>query len=182
MSSFEWNKIIGAVLGSMILAMVSGIIAGNLVKSKRLEHPVYTVAGGEPTTPAAPGAAQAGPEPLEPLLATADPAAGKDKAKVCAACHTFDKGGKNGVGPNLYNIVGEPVAGARSGYNGFSAALQAHGKETWTVDGLNKWLYDPKSYASGTKMSFPGFKNARDRANVIAFLNTLSDAPKPFGK
>src|SRR5713226_6835962 len=99
MSSFEWNKIIGAVLGSMILAMVCGIIASNLVKPKRLEHPAYAIAAAEPTksTTAAGANAQAGPEPIGPLLAAADAAAGKERAKVCIACHTFDKGGANKI-------------------------------------------------------------------------------------
>jgi cytochrome c len=182
MSSFEWNKIIGAVLGSMILAMVSGIIASNLVKPKRLEHPAYAVAAAEPSKPAEAGAAaQSGPEPIEPLLAAADVAAGKDRAKVCIACHTFDKGGANKIGPNLYHVLGEPIAEGRDGY-AFSPALQGHKGQTWTADELNKWLYDPKSFAAGTKMSYAGLKNAQDRANVVAYLNSLSDAPKPLGK
>jgi cytochrome c len=183
MSSFEWNQIIGAVLGSMILAMVSGIIARNLVKPKRLDHPAYAVAVTEPSkSPAAAGNAQAGPEPIEPLLVTADASAGKERAKVCIACHTFDKGGANKIGPNLYNVLGEPIATDRNGY-AFSPALQAHKGEKWTLDDLNKWLYDPKGFAAGTKMAgFAGLKNAQDRANVVAYLNTLSDAPKPLGK
>jgi cytochrome c len=183
MSSFEWNKIIGAILGSMILAMVSGIIASNLVKPKHLEHPAYAIAVAEPTKSAAAGAgnAQAGPEPIGPLLANADVAAGKERTKVCIACHTFDKGGANKIGPNLYNVLGEPIAEGRSGY-AFSPALQAHKNEKWTADELNKWLFDPKSYAAGTKMSYTGLKNGQDRANVVAYLNSLSDAPKPLGK
>jgi cytochrome c len=183
MSSFEWNKIIGAVLGSMILAMVCGIIASNLVKPKRLEHPAYAIAAAEPTksTTAAGANAQAGPEPIGPLLAAADAAAGKERAKVCIACHTFDKGGANKIGPNLYSVLGEPIAADRNGY-AFSPALQAHKGETWTADELNKWLFDPKSFAAGTKMSYTGLKNVQDRANVVAYLNSLSDAPKPLGK
>jgi cytochrome c len=183
MSSFEWNKIIGAILGSMILAMVSGIIAGNLVKPKRLDHPAYAVAVAEPakSAPAAAANAQAGPEPIGPLLAAADVAAGKDRTKVCIACHTFDKGGANKIGPNLYNVLDEPIAEDRNGY-AFSAALQAHKGEKWTADDLNKWLFDPKGFAAGTKMTYAGLKNAQDRANVVAYLNSLSDAPKPLGK
>ena len=183
MSSFEWNKIIGAVLGSMILAMVSGIIASNLVKPKRLEHPAYAIAVTEPnkTEAAAGGKAETGPEPIEPLLAAADAAAGKEKTKVCLACHTFDKGGANRIGPNLYNVLGEPIAGSRGSY-AFSTALQAHKSGTWTAEELNKWLFAPSAFAAGTKMSYTGLKNAQDRANVIAYLNTLSDAPKPLGK
>jgi cytochrome c len=182
MSSFEWNKIIASVLTAMIVAMVSGILAGQLVRPKPLEKPVFLPAGGEQaaTAPAEQSAA-AGPEPIEPLLAAATPDAGKAKVKPCAACHTFDKGGKNGIGPNLYDVVNEPIAEGHNGY-GFSPALQAHKGEKWTVDDLNKWLYNPKTFASGTKMTFPGMHNAQDRADVIVYLNSLSDQPKPLGK
>src|SRR5271156_1052784 len=100
--SFEANKIAGAILAAMILAMVSGIIANMLVHPTPLEKPAYAIAGVEET--AAPGAASApaGPDPIAPLLATADPAAGKDKTKICLTCHSFDKGGPNKIGPNLY--------------------------------------------------------------------------------
>jgi cytochrome c len=182
MSSFELNKILGAVLGAMILAMVAGIIASNLVKPRSLEKPVYMVAT-EPSKTEAPaaGGAGAGPEPIEPLLAAATPDAGKAKVKPCIACHTFDKGGKNGIGPNLYDVVNEPIAEGHNGYS-FSPALQAHKGGKWTVDDLNKWLYNPKTFASGTKMTFPGMHNAQDRADVIVYLNSLSDQPKPLGK
>ncbi len=177
--SFEMNKIAGAILAAMILAMVSGIIASNLVKPTPLAKPVYIVAGAE--TAAAPaeeaGAAQKGPEPIEPLLAKADVNAGKEVVKKCAACHTFDKGGPNRVGPNLYGIVGEPIAQGK-GYQ-FSAALSAK-KGDWTVDELNEWLWKPQAFAKGTKMTFAGLPKAKDRADVIAYLNSLSDNPKPL--
>lgn len=182
MSSFEWNKIIGAVLASMILAMVSGIIAGNLVKPTVPAKPVYVVAGAEApaTGPAAEAAAPAGPEPIAPLLAKADPNAGKDQSKKCAVCHTFDKGGPNRIGPNLWNVIGEPIAEDRNGYQ-FSPALSAHKGQKWTVDDLNAWLFNPQSFAKGTKMTFAGLTKAQDRADVVAYLNTLSDSPQPLG-
>jgi cytochrome c len=176
--SFEMNKIAGAILAAMILAMVSGIIAQNLVKPKFLAQPVYIVAGAETGQKAAAATEQkAAPEPIGPLLASADINAGKDVAKKCAACHTFDKGGANRIGPNLYGIVGEAIAEGK-GYQ-FTAALAAH-KGNWTVDELNQWLTDPRAFAPGTKMSFVGLPKAKDRANVIAYLNSLSDAPKPL--
>lgn len=182
MSSFDWNKIIGAVLASMILAMVSGIIANNLVKPKPLAKPAYVVAGAESQQQAAAaGGAQAAPEPIAPLLASADVNNGKEQAKKCAACHTFDKGGPNRIGPNLYDVVDEPIAEDRNGYQ-FSPALQAHKGEKWTVDALNKWLWNPKSFAPGTKMSFAGLPKVKDRADVAAYLDTLSDNPKPLVK
>ena len=180
MDSFELNKIIGAVLASMMLAMVAGIISGTLVKPKPLSQPAYVVTGAEPSAQqATAGGAQAAPEPIGPLLAKADVAAGKDIAKKCTQCHTFDKGGKNLIGPNLYGVVGEPIAQGK-GYQ-FSAALQEH-KGEWTVDALNQWLTNPKDFAKGTKMTFVGLPKAKDRADVIAYLNSLSDNPKPLSQ
>ncbi len=182
MSSFEWNKIIGAVLASMLLAMVSGIVAGNLVRPSIPAKPVYVVAGAEkPAAGKEAAAAPAGPESLAPLLAKADPAAGKEQAKKCTVCHTFDKGGANRIGPNLWNVIGEPIAEGRNGYE-FSSALSAHKGQKWTVDDLNQWLFNPQSFAKGTKMTFAGLPKAKDRADVVAYLNTLSDSPQQLGK
>ncbi len=183
MSSFEWNKIIGAVLASMILAMVSGIIAGSLVKPTVPAKPHYLVAGGAQPAAGVQAAApaQTGPEPIAPLLAKADPTAGKAQTRVCQVCHTFDKGGPNRIGPNLYNVVNEPIAEDRNGYQ-FSDALAKHKGEKWTVDNLNHWLFNPQSFAQGTKMTFAGLPKAQDRANIVAYLNSLSDNPQPLGK
>jgi cytochrome c len=183
MSSFEWNKIVGAVLASMILAMVSGIVANNLVKPRPLAKPVYIVAGAEQPQgqQAAADNAQKGPEPIAPLLAAADINAGKDQAKKCTLCHTFDKGGANKIGPNIYNVIDEPIAEDRNGY-AFSTALAAHKGQKWTIDALNQWLFNPQSFAKGTKMTFAGLPKTKDRADVVAYLNSLSDNPKPLGK
>jgi len=180
--TFEANKIAAAVLVALIVAMVSGILADHLVHPMMLAKPVYAVAVSEakPSTEAA--AAPAGPEPIEPLLAAADPAAGKADTKLCTACHTFEKGQPNRVGPNLYGIVGDKIAEAadRGGYD-FSAALKAKGG-TWTVDNLNEWLFKPQNFAKGTKMTYAGMPKAKERADIIAYLNSLSDNPKPLGK
>ena len=176
--SFEANKIAGAILAAMILAMVSGIIANMLVHPTMLEKPAYAIAGGEETAAASTSSAPAGPEPIAPLLAAADIAAGQDKAKLCVTCHSFDKGGPNKIGPNLYSVVGDEIAHDRGGF-AFSAVLKAKGG-TWTVDNLNQWLWKPQSFARGTKMTFIGLPRAQDRANVVAYLNSLSDSPKPL--
>jgi cytochrome c len=176
--SFEANKIIGAILASMILAMVSGMIANMLVHPKPLATAAYAVAGGEETAATSTSNAPAGPEPIAPLLASADIAAGKDKSKLCVTCHSFDKGGPNRIGPNLYGVIGDEVAHDRGGF-AFSEALKAKGG-TWTVDTLNEWLWKPQSFAKGTKMTFIGLPKAQDRANVVAYLNSLSDSPKPL--
>lgn len=175
--SFEANKIAGAILAAMILAMVSGIISNILVHPAKLETPAYAIAGGE-AAPAATSNAPAGPEPIAPLLASADAAAGKEKAKLCITCHSFDKGGPNKIGPNLYGVVGDEIAHDRGNF-AFSQVLKAKGG-TWTPDTLNEWLWKPQSFARGTKMTFIGLPKAQDRANVIAYLNSLSDSPKPL--
>src|SRR5215831_10598277 len=110
MSSFEWNKIIASVLTAMIVAMVSGILAGQLVRPKELAKPVFVVAGGEQTAAAPAKQAAAGPQPIEPLLAKADPKKGEQLVKVCTQCHTFNKGGPNKIGPNLWGITEEQIA------------------------------------------------------------------------
>jgi cytochrome c len=173
MSTFEWNKIIASVLTAMIVAMVSGILAGKLVAPRELAKPAYLPVAAE--APAPSGGAQqgaaAGPEPIEPLLAKADPKKGEQVAKVCAQCHTFNKGGANKIGPNLWGITEENMA-AVPGYQ-FSAAMEAHKNEKWDPDKLNQWLWKPQSLIKGTKMTFAGIPKADDRADVIAYLETL---------
>jgi cytochrome c len=172
MSSFEWNKIIASVLTAMIVAMVSGILASQLIRPKEPAKPVYLPVAAEASASA--GAAQqaaAGPEPIGPLLATADPKKGEQIAKVCATCHTFNKGGPNKIGPNLWGVADEQIA-AVPNYQ-FSAALEADKSEKWDPEKLNQWLYKPQSFAKGTKMTFVGIPKAQDRADVIAYLESL---------
>jgi cytochrome c len=172
MSSFEWNKIIASVLTAMILAMISGILSMQLVRPKPLEKPVFLPAGADQVA-ATSGeqSAAAKLEPIEPLLAGADPKRGEQLSKVCAVCHTFSKGGPNKIGPNLWDVTEEGIA-AVPNYQ-FSAALQADKGTKWDPEKLNQWLYSPQSFAKGTKMTFAGFPKAQDRADVIAYLNTL---------
>ena len=180
MSSFELNKIIAAVLLALIVAWVAGLLSSKLIEPKIPEKSAVAVAtppaGEQPA--AAAGTQAAGPEPLGPLLASASVDAGKDVAKKCAACHTFDKGGPNRVGPNLYGVFDGPVAEDRGGFP-FSDALKKKGGN-WSVDALNDWLFKPQSFAKGTKMTFVGLPKAKDRADVIAYLNSLSESPKPL--
>src|SRR6266478_6692328 len=173
MSSFEWNKIIASVLTAMIIAMVSGILASQLVRPKELAKPVYIVAGAEPTasTSSAQQGAAAGPEPIGPLLTNADPKRGEQIAKVCVQCHTFNKGGPNKIGPNLWDITEENMA-AVPNYQ-FSSAMEAHKNEKWDPEKLNQWLWRPQSLIKGTKMTFAGMPKAEDRADVITYLETL---------
>ena len=127
----------------------------------------------ENATPAAPGL-----PPIAPLLASADPARGQALTKkICIACHNFNEGGSNKVGPLLYGVVGRPQA-SYAGYT-YSAALKGHHGD-WTYGELNKWLYKPSAYAPGTKMAYAGIGNDQTRADVIDYLHTLSQKPLPL--
>ena len=180
MSAFEFNKIAAAILVALIIGMVSGLIAEELVPSKKLEKEAYPIEGGAPAgsapqEAAAPAAAPEKPAPLPAdLLAKADPAAGEAIAKKCAVCHTFDKGGPNRVGPNLYGVIGRPRA-SEAGFT-YSDAVKKLGG-TWTPQDIAAFIFNPKAYAPGTKMGFAGLPKPDDRANVLAFLNTKSDKP-----
>lgn len=111
-------------------------------------------------------------------LATADIAQGEKLFKRCVACHTIEKSGKNKIGPNLYGIVGRPVAQVE-GYS-YSAAMEAYGGE-WTLERLDAFLLQPRGEVKGTKMAFPGLKKEADRVNLIAYLDTFSDEPLQSG-
>ena len=174
MSSFEWNKIIASVLTAMIIAMVTGILASQIVRPKHLEHPAYMPPGAEAGAAGAHGAAPAQAaalEPIAPAMAKADAKHGQTVAKVCLQCHTFEKGGANKIGPNLYGIMEENIA-AVPNYQ-FSQALAGHKSEKWDPEKLNTWLFKPQEFAKGTKMTFPGLPKVQDRADVIAYLESL---------
>jgi len=171
MSSFEWNKVIASVLTALIIAMVSGILASQLVRPTQLEKPVFMVQGAEQTAAAPAEQQPAKLEPIAPLLAKADPKRGEQLAKICQTCHTFKKGEPNKIGPNLWDVTEEQIASV-PGYS-FSAALEKDKNEKWDPEKLNEWLHNPQSFAKGTKMTFAGFPKAQDRADVIAFLESL---------
>ena len=167
----EFNKIAASVLVAGIIAMVTGIVASALVRPLPLTKPGYVIAVAAPSaaTTAAPSE-PAGPQPIDKLMASADPKKGEQLTKVCSACHTFDKGGPNRIGPNLYGVFGAPIAEGK-GYQ-FSDALKAH-KGNWDVATLNDWLYKPQGFARGSKMTFVGLPKAQDRADVVAYLESL---------
>ncbi len=177
MDSMEVNKGIAAVLVAGIVFFLAGMIADNLVRETPLEKPVINIQGAPAEATASTAAAK--PEelpPIAPLLAKADVQAGNKYAHtVCTACHTFDQGGKPLVGPNLYGVVGGPHD-HEAGFN-YSPALEKFKGQPWTFDDLNHWLDKPSLYAPGTRMTFAGIPSAQQRADVIAYLRTLSPNP-----
>ncbi|MFN5526320.1 c-type cytochrome [Bradyrhizobium sp.] len=177
MDSFELNKILGAVLAACLVVLVTSFSAGALFAPKMPEKPGFEIAVKESEGAAKGGAAPAAAEPIEKLLQTASVEKGAAAAKKCAACHTFAKGEKNGVGPNLWGVVGDKIGEGR-GFN-WSQAIKAKGG-TWTIDALNQFIANPKGYIPGTAMGFAGIQKDSERADVPAYLNSLSDNPAPL--
>ena len=182
MNGFEWNKIFAAVLLAGLVTMFGGFVARELVHSEKLEKNAYVVEGvaaeNMPTAATGAGNGPTGPAPIAPLLAKADPAAGQKIARQCQACHGFEEGGPNKVGPNLYGIVGNSHAHKED--FSYSAGMAALHGQPWTYDALNDFLYSPKDAVKGTKMTFAGVKNDQDRANLIAWLRTISPSAPPL--
>ena len=178
--SLEGNKLVAAILTAGIVGMGSAVFAGILYRPHHLEEPVYVVEAAAPAGGGAEAAAPAAAEsqPIATLLASANADNGAKTAKKCAACHNLDASGANKVGPGLWNVVNRPIA-SHEGFS-YSEALASKKDQTWDYDHLNHFLTSPKTYAPGTKMSFAGISKDSERADVIAYLRTLSDNPAPL--
>ena len=173
--SFEINKILGAVLGTLLVTLALNIVTGAIFTPHKLDKPGYDIVVTEqPTTG---GGAAVQEEPIEQLLTKANPEKGASVAKKCLACHDFTKGGPNKVGPNLYGIVNRD----RATHEGFSytAAMKAKSGK-WTIQDLNTYLVSPRTFVPGTSMAFAGISKGSDRADLLAYLNTLADSPAPL--
>ncbi len=169
----RFNTIAGWALFAGIIALGGGIVSSKLFHSERPEEMGYAIEGVE-----AEGEGGASGPSLNTLLASADVAKGEKVFAKCAACHTVNQGGANGIGPNLYHTMGEPIGAGKGGF-AFSDALKSVGG-TWTFEAMDAWLKSPRNFAPGTKMTFAGLGNPEDRANFIAWLNTQgSNLPLP---
>lgn len=181
MDSFELNKIIGAILGTLLFVMGVGFLAEGIYAPIADRGPGLSL-------PVPEGEASAGGEAEQPvavadigrLLASANVEQGAIVSKKCAACHNFEQGAGNKQGPELYGVVGR-VMGSHEGFT-YSEAMKAHqaAGDTWTYENLNHFLTSPKGFIDGTKMNFPGIKADGDRANLIAYLASISPDAPPF--
>ncbi len=178
MDSFEINKIVAAVL--MVALLVIGIskISDVIFHVDKPEKPGYVVEVEQvETASVSTETTDDDKVDIVALMAMGDVASGEKIFKKCAACHSINKGGKNNIGPALYNVVGRKIGGVTD-YK-YSKALIAYGKE-WSFEELNGFLIKPAKWIKGTKMAYAGLRKESDRASVIKYLNQNSDSPKPL--
>ena len=178
MDSFEINKIVAAILMVALLVIGIGKLSSIIFHVEKPKVPGYLVEVSQVAS-----SSNAETENVEDkvdissLMAMGDVVSGEKVFKKCAACHSIVKGGKNNIGPALYNVVGRDV-GVVDDYK-YSKALAAYGK-AWTFEELNGYLLKPAKWIKGTKMAFAGLRKEKDRASVILYLNQNSDNPLPL--
>lgn len=172
----EINKFLGALFGCLLVVMIINFTSQFIFSVPAPAIAGYNLPGAAGEAPVA-EVAKATEEPLSVLLANADVEKGKALAKQCVSCHTFDKGGKNGTGPNLWGIVNR-APGSHEGF-AYSAVVKEKAG-AWTYEDIDHMIAGPGKFLKGTKMAFAGVKSAKDRANIIAYLRTLADTPAPL--
>ena len=179
MDSFELNKIIAAILMVALLIIGIGKLSNVIFYVEKPETPGYSVEVEQAAIMSSKTNLQPAEDKIDiaALIAMGDIATGEKVFKKCAACHSIVKGGKNNIGPALYNVVGREV-GAVVDYK-YSKALAAYGK-AWSFEELNGYLLKPAKWIKGTKMAFAGLRKEKDRASVIKYLNQNSDNPLPL--
>ena len=179
MNEADRNRTALVVLGSILFAMLL-VAFSNLVFAPEIPRvPGYALPSSSGPQVAAAKPAAPKQEPLPVLLAKADEKKGAQDARICATCHNFKEGAGAKIGPDLWNVVGRPVA-SFPGFS-YSDSIKKIGGD-WTYEKLNDWIKDPKAMASDTKMAFAGEAEAQKRADILAYLHTLSDKPVPFPK
>lgn len=178
MDSFELNKILGALLGAVFIVFSVSLISDTIFYAPTPATPGYVIEVPEQDV-ADDAPVEAGPNVLA-LIADGDVAAGEAAFRRCASCHTNEQGGANRVGPNLWNTVMQPITHA-DGFN-YSAAMRefAAQEEIWTYEHLAGFLENPRGYVPGTTMAFAGIRDVQEKANLIAYMRTLSDDPAPL--
>ena len=175
MDGFELNKIIAAILATVVVVFSINKFADILFRADKPQQSAYKVEKIEPTLASASSTGKAAVG-INELLAMGTVEHGEKVFKRCSACHMIAAGGKNMVGPNLWSILGKQT-GVASGYK-YSKALAAYGKE-WSFEEMNGFLIKPSAHIKGTKMAFAGLKKEKDRASVILYMNSKSDKPLP---
>jgi cytochrome c len=178
MDSFEWNKIFGAVLGTVLILATLNIVVGKMMAPHQSGKPGMEVAVVETPTNGGTPVVEAKPD-WGTVIPAADLTAGENVAKRCLQCHDFSKGGPNKIGPNLHGVIGAKHA-FNASYPTYSAPMKALANKTWGYDEFNEFMINPKAAVPGTKMSFAGLSKTSDRVNLVAYLRTLSDSPLPI--
>ena len=184
MDSFEFNKVAGAVLAALLVILGGNKLLSLVYAPTIPDKKAYVVEGvqAEGTAEAATAAPAEQEKPFAALMQTADAEKGKKATAVCLSCHSFEKGGPNKIGPNLYGVIGSPYA-HKDDFSYSDAFKAEHGKgRVWSMEDLFNYIKDPKAWVPGNKMSFAGLKKPEQRADVIAYLRTMSDNPPPLPK